>query len=481
MVQMLVRTVLFSIAFGLGLILLWSIITSGMSYMYDGDEVYHAQLTYLYANGYRPFTSVYVVYSPLYNALLIPVFRATGFTFEALRVTRIIMVILFIVRLLLSYILAKKLFGKITAILFIILLLLDPFTVFSSMQIRPDNLMIVVFTLGLVVLVLARSKWWTIAAGVLVALAFLINVKIFPSLMLLILIYIYNSLATKKWRQLRLLTVGCCISFTLFSLYFILTNSFGPMVQQMIIEPQKFLATTVYPTRLGFFFAPDNIYIYGLPGKPLTWIYAWVLPFIGFGGALLQAKEKFSPIRIYLTLTLVAQWLLLFTLQTAFIQYYTPVNWLFALFGAYAIVSFMKAFKTRRLLYTLSLIAITIAILSLTRVSIEANYARSTMRGSDVVAKFERIWERIPQDSAVFPDFLFRPLGYPMTSGYVIGVRTRELQNRYGDVSDYLEKNHVSFVFRNTYMADYYSPQTNAYIDSHFMKDPGIEELYFRN
>ena len=298
--------------------------------MYDGDEVYHAQLVYLLGHGYKPFVSFYQIYSPIYHVLLLPVFTAVGYSFRALAWTRVLMVILFLVRLAVAYIVVRKIFDVRVGILFIFFLLLNPFSVFSEMQIRPDNLMILVYTMGILLLIFAHKKavpWIFMVSGAIVSLAFLINAKIFPSVTLLLFVYGYWCWTRKNWREFRYLLYGYVLSFVIFASYFLVTNSFVEMVKQMIIEPHMFLKTTVYPTRVGFFYLPDNIYIYGVAGEPLTWMYVWILPLLAFGGlyhmfaTTLQnkAQDSLTVIRIFLGLSLPVQWLLLFSLNTAFI------------------------------------------------------------------------------------------------------------------------------------------------------------------
>ncbi|GEM_PF-723760 len=482
-------TIIVSAILGVGFLLLWSVLRSGVGYGYDGDEVYHAQFVYLLGHGYKPFTSFYLMYSPVYHAFLLPVFVAMGYSFQTLSFVRLLMVILFVIRLVISYTIARKIFSTRVGLLFVFLLLLNPFAVFSEMQIRPDNLMMLVYSLGVLLLIYAHQKaksWLFVASGILVSFAFLINVKIFPSIGILFLVYGYWSFSRRSFRELLLFLFGFAISFTVFSTYFLAAHSFVQMVTQMIIDPQTVLGSVAYPTHVGFFYLPDNVYIYGLSGKPLTWVYVWVLPLLAFSGlfhlisstAQNKTNDKLSSLRIFLALSLVAQWLLLFMIQTVFIQYYIPINWLFALFAAYGIVSLGNLLKPQRVLASLFTIGIGLSLLVLIRVSIIANNARSSMQGLDVIAKFERVWKTIPEGMAVFPYYLFRPIGYPLLD--IVGVRTEEIGKRYGDVSIYLESKRVPFVFRNDYMAGYYSPQTNAYIDAHYVKDPTVEELFVR-
>ena len=139
-------------------LLLLSVLKSGLLYQYDNDELSHTQYAYLLRNGLSPYTSFIMTFTPLFHWFILPIFNILGFNFSAIFVARIIMIVLFLARITLSHLIVRLIFGKLIAYIFVPLQLLDPFTVFSAMQIRQDNLMITVFLLGLLLLGLVRHR-----------------------------------------------------------------------------------------------------------------------------------------------------------------------------------------------------------------------------------------------------------------------------------------------------------------------------------
>lgn len=69
----------------IGIYLIRSVVTSGYYYIFDNDELYHTQVTYLLSNGYKPFTDIYLtVYPPLYHWFIQPLFTIGGFSFDTI-------------------------------------------------------------------------------------------------------------------------------------------------------------------------------------------------------------------------------------------------------------------------------------------------------------------------------------------------------------------------------------------------------------
>lgn len=162
-----------------GLLLFLSVVWGGSKLIVDNDELSHAHLTYWIAQGLLPYRDFYAsVYTPVFHWLLLPIFSVAGFHPETLLFARFGMMGLFIIRLLLLYALTKTLFTKRIGVLALLLHLLDPFTTITALQIRPDNLMIVLFLGAMVLLVQKRS---TFGSGLLSGLSLLTMVKIAPS------------------------------------------------------------------------------------------------------------------------------------------------------------------------------------------------------------------------------------------------------------------------------------------------------------
>jgi hypothetical protein len=468
-----------------------SVIRSGLYYMYDFDELSQLQNIYLLASGYRPFTSFYTIYSPLFHWVFIPIFRWFGFSFETIGFMRFLMVVLFAIRVMLTFALIQKVFRRAVALLFVPLFLLDPFTVFSAMQIRTDTLMLPVYILGLTVFaggVKRSSKSLLFWSGVLLSGAFLINTKIYPSIVILFGFYGVYALTRRQLNHFTALVFGAFTSLILFAGYFAVTGSLSAMVQQLFLEPLSYLSTVDYPTRFSLFYMPDNSYLYGVSGKPLTWVYVWVLLLGGVAGGyhvvhgLLKAArlEKLDILKLILASSLAGQWIMLFTLDIGFLQYFLPISWLLALFAAVAIQEMLAAVRNENILRVIIVILLGIYIL-LGNTSIRANTARSHMGSGEIIAKYTRLWKQVPEGSFVFPNMLFRPIAYQLITGYFIGVRAPWLVARFPPMETVLEARQVRYLWLSDFDLSYLSPAMHLYIRSNFAKVQGESDLFIRN
>ena len=180
-----------------------------------------------------------------------------------------------------------------------------------------------------------------------------------------------------------------------------------------------------------FFHQPNNSFIYVLMGKPLTWAYVWVLPLLASAGAYLtlsnvvnnkRAKsenidKKKQLIQIILIASLVVQYLFLLNLNMAFIQYYIPFQWLLALFAAVILDDFIFIKFTSGFFHQLIKGGFFILFMVLVYVSIKANNARTIFRSELQISQFTPIWSKVPQNAAIFPNILFRPIAYPLSVG----------------------------------------------------------------
>jgi len=282
------------------LFLLYSIFVSGFHYTFDSDEFAHAQQTYLIATGNKPYSDFFSIYSPILHWLLLPIFTFFGFTFESIIFARLMMIVTFGIRIIISIYLMRLLFGKRTALIFLPLFLFDPFTIFVSMQIRPDNLMMTFFITALLLLYLGLSKKSgkiTALSGALISLAFLTSIKILPSVVIIILILLIYGIYYHRSKIIKQFLLGFFLTMVIFLGYFLFQHSLPQMVQNIFFDPRANSNAISNPVPLGFFHWPNNAFIFGIGGKPATWIYEWILPFLALIGVYIvfsQVQTKSS-------------------------------------------------------------------------------------------------------------------------------------------------------------------------------------------
>jgi hypothetical protein len=481
------------------ILLVVSIIKSAYYYQYDADEFYHVQKVYLIASGFKPYISFFFIFSSIFHRILIPIFLFFGFSFATLGKARIFMVLLFAVRVFLSALLINKVFNRRTALLFIPLFLFDPFTIFSSMQIRPDNLMMTVYALGLLIFVIGffrSSRSLLFLSGVVSGLSFLILIKITPQLMIFFIIYGFYCILNRELKNFILLLDGFVLMLFCFCIYHLFDGSFLSMFRQVFIT--SFTLSVINPVYYGFFHQPNNGFIYGLMGKPLTWDYVWILPLLASAGAYLTLSnfvnnrrkksenidKKKQLVQIILIASLVIQYLLLLNLNMVFIQYYIPFQWLLALFAAVMLEDFIFNKFPSGFFHQLIKVGFFILFIVLVYVSIKANNARAVFGSEYQISQIAPIWSKVPQNAAIFPSVLFRPIAFPITERYEqedYGNFYSSVGNMFPSYIDSFEKNKVPYLLIDD-PAKFYTlePGLEKYVKDHYQKIDNQINLYKR-
>lgn len=478
-----------------------SIVKSAYYYQYDSDEFFHVQGVYLIASGFKPYTSFFYVFSSIFHRILVPLFLFFGFSFATLGKARIFMILLFSVRVLLSALLINKVFNRRTALLFIPLFLFDPFTIFSSMQIRPDNLMMTVYIFGLLVFVMGffrSSKSLLFISGAIFGLSFLTLIKIAPQLIVFFIIFGIYCILNRELKNFILLLDGFVLSLILFCLYHIYNGSFFPMFSQVFIFSFTLSDQVFGQVYYGFFHQPNNGFIYGLMGKPLTWAYVWILPLLTSAGAYLtfsniinngqkkskNINKKKPLIQIILIVGLIVQFLFLLNINMAFIQYYIPFQWLLALFAAVLLNDFIFNKFSSGFFHQLIKGGFFILFIVLAYTSIKANNSRTVFRSENQISQFAPIWSKVPQNSAIFPNILFRPIAYPTTIGddelnsynFLSSVR-----NMLPSYASSFEKNKLPYLVIDDPVKFYsLEPGLDKYVEAHYRKIDNQINLYKR-
>lgn len=479
--------------FILGILLLISVFQSGYSYQFDTDELHHANLVYLYLHGYVPYRDIYnSFYTPLFEWLIAPAFIFFGFSFKTITFTRFIMILLLAIRMIAMYKFVKTVWSRRTALIALPLFLLDPFLVYSGMQIRPDNLMMTVFTIGLAVLASAytkHSRKLKYIAAFIFGVSLIVFVKVVPSLLVVAIVLIYKEIRDKQYKTLITMALVSLIPVLLFVSYGAVVGALPEMYKQLIVEAQASYSVWEYPVYFGFYNEPNNAFIYGTMGNPITWIYVWVLPILGGAGLyhvaqnVITKKEKSSiaPMKIMTVLLCVAQLIVIFKVPSVYMQHYLPLNWLYAMFGAVVISDLLDALSAYPVVWYSAVVLFLWIFVSLTRASIGFNEYRSTIGNLDQIREYEARWSQIPENEPIFPGFLFRPSVYPVPFGYFIGNVPASITNRLPSIPDTLERLQLKHLILDDYTFVRLPEIAQTYITNHYTRVPGDNALMTRN
>lgn len=485
------KTVLGNIVLATVLILAFTVMRSGYVFEFDVDELGHANITYLIANGYAPYKDFFLPYSPLFYIFILPIYSAFGFTLETIEWTRFIMIGLFALRIIGIILLVRMLFGSLASILFLPFFLLDPITGYTSIQIRPDNLMLTVYIFGLLLLakgLTQNKRLLTLLSGIFLGLAILISIKILPSIGA-VFVTLFGIRFMHKFSGMKELILGFFIPVALFCLYYAIEGLFTPMVTNVLVDSRSINETLKYPTPLGNIYWPAPAVYFGLSFKPALFQYLWSLPLLSFAGAystFLNFTFTFSKISIkntlamLLALSLVLQWLSLFFIRSVFIQYYIPVTWLFAVFAAVALAKIIHAVQVNKLLYGFTLIFCGIVYAYYLVPSLRANIERARVTTAEQKVTITTIWNRIPKTSFVYPGFLFRLLAYPIPYGFTFYDLPQHIFDRYEPIQTYLEKNKVQYLNIDDKPWAQPNESIKQYIKRYYVQDKEFPQIWIR-
>lgn len=454
-----------------------SALWSGYWYQYNGDEVLHTQMSYLISIGKTPFIDYFSIYTPLFHWLIVPTVVAFQSAIGTLHALRIEMMLLYVIDLFCLFITLRFLFGRVAAWTGIALLLLDPFTTFAGMQIRPDSLMLTLFCAGLVCTISAFQKKgfiWSGGAGVLMGLSLLTAVKIAPAVLPVCIVSFFLLTGPRRW----IYSAGFFLPWILFLGYLLSRGMLATATMQVTVDIGYLSAAILHPTRFGFFYLPDNVYIYGVGGKPLTWVFVLVLPVLGMFGGLVTLIKRSSLIGMALAVGMVLSFVSLLIPSTAFIQYYVPSYWLFALFAGVFIDQVYK--KVPTFIRPVALVLACMVYMAVAVSAVEGNVSRATMNWHDQDELYTRYWKRIPQGNSVFPGYLFRPSVHPLINGYFMGDMPPVIRQQFILPEVSLEASHVPYIFLNESALMTYEPSTQAYIRTHYERMPDDEQLLVR-
>lgn len=475
------------------LLLLYSVLQSGLYYQYDIDELSHANYVYLIASGEQPYRSIFMVFTPVFYWILQPVFSLSGFNFSGIFHARILMTVFFLVRLAIGTGIAYRVFGRTVAFLYIPLLLLDAFTIFAGMQIRPDNLMMVWYLSGFLFVCYAmtgavhrRLRLLTLA-GVMYGLACITMIKILPSIVITTALLWFWCVMQKKQRSFLFFVAGLLIPVVLFVLSQVYSGTLMQMVQHVFIDAQLLSKSILYPTHAVYFYHQNNILLFGFNGKPLTWVYVFLLPALAVAGTALTTRSLYRAglryhdgrilLKSILVVSFFAQVLFTFTFSGAFIQYFLSLSWLFAIFAAVTLEALYRGIRSYPYGVAIAMAAYFVFLAVFSWVSFRANMYRSRVGSDQLIADYARMWQRIPPNVSTYPNFLFRPIIYPLPFGAFIGDVHPRILTRLGSVADALEKHQVRYVFFDPYSRSFHDRKTRDYIDAHYEQSPGDDFL----
>lgn len=470
--------------------LVFSVIRSGYLYTFDSDELTNVQVVYHMAHGKLPYVSFFFTYSPVLHWFLAPIFHVFGFTIDALYAARLFMIAVFGLRIIAATAIVFVLFGQSLAVLYLLLFLLDPFTVFNGMQIRPDNLAVFFITLGILSLVVSHFKKFSLIflAGVACGIALITSIKIVPGLGVLFFFLCWESFRRRETKTLQVFIAGICVPVALFVLYFARFHMVGEMLQSLLVYAKANVDAVVNPALLGIFYWPDNGYIYGFMGRPPSWFYAWLLPVFAFPSAYGAIRGYFSGGRkqedffgAVLGGALFVHFISLLFVHSVFTQYFLSLSWLYVLFFAVTMRDILMLSYEFPVAKKIIGMILAVALIILYGSSIAGNIDRiNTFADRNQVAKITKRWQELPPETPIFTNYLFRPLAYPISYGYFVGDMPQTALLRMPKLSSVIEQERLPRLLIGDYAFQFLNAEDRTYISTHYRRVPADAELWNR-
>lgn len=433
--------ILFALIIG---VLLATGIQSGIHFQFDQDELAHAQVSYLLTHGLVPYRHFFMTYTPVFHFIISPVFLLKGYSLDAMTLARFVMVGMFLLRVAASVWIAYHVFGKKVTAVFLLFFLIDPFTMYTAMQIRPDNLMMLLSTVGIALLLYAHGKrrlGYVFWSGILLTTSGIVLMKIVPTLAVICVALLWHGYKNREWQSVKVFLLGSIIPILLFFTYTTISGTTNEMVQEVVRDSYAINQSVAFPIPISHFYAPSKSALFDLYGAAYTRLPYFELALLTLAViGLFLIRRTSSLFQWILGGSLIAQGITLSFVHSVFIQYFLPITWLVTLFAAYAVVKMVRG----PVLLTLLIIILSFVSYD----SVRANISRSYAVSNPTITWLTTVWKEVPDNASVYPNIPFRPLVYPLTFGYYFHDLPASVTNRLPPLVTTLERSQVQYILQ---------------------------------
>lgn len=324
---------------------------------YGPDEYHHLHYAYLLTQGKLPFRDFFNIYSPVFQITLYPLFKIIGDNFLVLTASRILVFFYFLISLLTVYKLAALLTDKTVAFAAVVIAAALPIGVEKTLEVRPDNLMITLYLVGIYFYIRAIQRGGDkafIISGMLFALSFLTLAKILFTMLgflfgLFIIAFLDTALRRKIMSGTRFVILGGVSVFLLFFLALLALGILHEGVRSMfyysrLVGVNMRFGYDLYP--LYWFNPNDSVYgtYKGLPWYVNISMFAFALVGIAALIVRLGVRRRFDG-KWLLLMPLVFSFLYLYTVPRPFLQYLLPFLSLVPLWCAFGISDITAIFQ----------------------------------------------------------------------------------------------------------------------------------------
>jgi hypothetical protein len=464
--------------------LLGHVVHYGYRYQFDTDELYHLQAAYEIARGRLPYVSYLFPYSPVLHWLLQPTFGVAAPGEATMFLSRGFMGGLFVLRTFTVWAIGMTVFGWWGSLLLAALFLADPFTSFAGMQIRPDNIAVLLQTMAVFFFLEAvrrRHRRSLILLGMTAAGACLASLKVVPSMAVLVASAIW---LIRSRRERFVLGISVALPVMLFGAYWIAAGAFVPMLRGILVDAKAINDSLQYPLPIVNFYWPSNWFLYGSPRQSLLWYFELSLPITGFCGALTAIRHRpypaLSGALAAIAVASLVQWAALIAVRSVFLQYYLPVNWLLVLFTAVFWIDLIRwTGLGSRAGAAAARMVLAAAMVAVIRSAVTINMSRSQYDATVQLRLLHSLWAAVPPGAAVFPGLLYRPGGSYLGYGWNYGDIPLSIRRRIPMINE-AAADTVSYVYLPGNQLNTYDSGTAGVITASYARSASVPDVWQR-
>jgi len=334
-----------------------------LSRYFDPDELTHLHWAWLMFKGERPYKDFFYVMVPFFNFLFYPLFLVFGESISVLIFARVVIFVIYLLTAGAVFLLGREIFGKKAGLLAVIIFLSMPMGFAKQMEIRPDNLSVVFFVLGVWAFFKGFCKAefksckaefkWFFWSGLFLGANAVVMPKGALSIIALLLAAVFWVGLFKRREFLKIfgrIFLGMTIPVLILLIYLLVGGILIEGLRSIIIFGPLHLEG-IWPTSFWWYLKPNDIYYTGYKNFPwyfnlfllslaLVAVLVWV-------GRALRAKKLEKEAMGALSLFLMAIFLILTLspLQGTFLQYYLPILPLLCVLTAGGVLGLLWALR----------------------------------------------------------------------------------------------------------------------------------------
>jgi hypothetical protein len=459
----------------------------GMRYTFDIDELFQINAVYHMRQGAFPYRDFLFPYTPIMQWILLP-FTQTTSMMQTLETARLVAFVLYCARLIVTGIISVSLLGVPFGFLAVVGLLIDPFTVFSGLQFRPDTLAAVLESCAVLSFLWYRRKQATPAAlvfGFFVGTMVVASLKSVPVAVGLGIGYVFFT-KRQSFRSSLPMLIAALSPLCIFAGIMIHNGVLLQMLQAVVLDAKAINDSLLYPLQILNFYWPVNWYLYGYGFRSPLWYFEFLLPLTALSGIIViffgsidtRVRHNILPLAV---MALLQSGSLLF-IRSIFIQYHLLSNWLLILLAVWFLkYLYGRIVSYHRLLVIPLIIGMCAAIYVLVTTEVTVNTERENTLSYDAeIADFANHHSHIPEGASVYPGLFWRTNGAYIGYGWNIGDLPKSVLAQQGGLEILRSKNTVHYLYLPAKQKELLPLHIQSYIDNNFTRHQKDADLWVR-